>query len=186
MAGHQEVPLRCTGLRLHSALMRRIGRPPFMTCARVMTVAEASYPARWAGRQVIVTLPEQIDVSNAGQVSKSLLGVINRGVIALIADLTATRSCDHAGADALALAYQRALANGTALLLVVPGPAMRQVLSLSGLDRIVPIYPSLEAASAALAQTPTPGPAGPAKTRTDGPRRRPPPPRPSLRDFPPR
>jgi len=37
-------------------------------------VAEGSYPARWAGRQVIVTLPEQIDVSNAGQVSKSLLG----------------------------------------------------------------------------------------------------------------
>ena len=30
------------------------------------------------GRQVIVTLPEQIDVSHADQVSKSLLGVINR------------------------------------------------------------------------------------------------------------
>jgi len=112
--------------------------------------------------------------------------VINRGVTALIADMTATRSCDHAGADALAAAHQRAIASGTVLLLVVSGPIMRQVLSLTGLDRLVPIYRSLAAASAALAKTPTPGPAGPANTRTDLPRRRPPlPPRSWLRGFPP-
>ena len=156
-----------------------------MTYARVMTVTEPGYPPPWAGRQVIVTLPEHIDVSNAGQVSKSLLGVMSRGATALIADMTATRSCDHAGADALAGAYQRALASGTALLLVVPGPIVRQVLSLTGIDRLVPIYLSLAAALAALAQTPTPGPAGPANTGTDLPRRRPPPPRSWLRGFPP-
>jgi anti-sigma B factor antagonist len=157
-----------------------------MTYARVMTVAEGSSPAPWAGRHVIVTLPEQIDVSNAGQVSKSLLGVIDRGATALIADMTATRSCDHAGADALAGAYQRTLASGTALLLVVPGPIMRHALGMTGLDRLVPIYPSLAAASAALVETPTPGPAGPANTRTDLPRRRPPlRSRSWLRGFPP-
>jgi hypothetical protein len=112
--------------------------------------------------------------------------VIERGAAALIADMTATRSCDHAGADALAGAYQRALASGTALLLVVPGPIVRHTLSLTGLDRLVPIYPSLAAASAALAQTPTPGPAGPANTGADLPRRRSPlPPRYWLRGFPP-
>jgi anti-anti-sigma regulatory factor len=46
-------------------------------------------------------VPEQIEVSNADQVSKSLLGVINRGATTLIVDMTATRSCDHAGANAL-------------------------------------------------------------------------------------
>jgi hypothetical protein len=49
-----------------------------MAQARLTAVSEGSYPAPWAGRQVIVTLPEQIDVSHADQVSKSLLGVINR------------------------------------------------------------------------------------------------------------
>jgi anti-anti-sigma factor len=140
-----------------------------MAHARVTAVSEGSYPAPWAGRQVIVTLPEQIDVSNADQVSKSLLGVINRGATTLIADMTATRSCDHAGANALMRAYQRASANGTALLLVVPVPLMRQVLSLNGLHRLVPIYPSLAAASAALAQASMPRPAGRARTRNGAP-----------------
>ena len=37
-----------------------------------------------------------------------------------------------AGANTLMRAYQQASANGTALLLAVPGPIMRQVLSLNG------------------------------------------------------
>ena len=45
-----------------------------MAQARLTAVSEGSYPAPWAGRQVIVTLPEQIDVSHADQVSKNLLG----------------------------------------------------------------------------------------------------------------
>ena len=48
-----------------------------------------SDPVRWAGRQAVVTLPEHIDVSNAGQVREELLSVINRGDAALIADMTA-------------------------------------------------------------------------------------------------
>ena len=37
-----------------------------------------SYPVRWAGRQAIMTLPEHIDASNAGQIREELLSVINR------------------------------------------------------------------------------------------------------------
>jgi anti-anti-sigma factor len=140
-----------------------------MAYARVTAVPEGSYPEPWAGRQVIVTLPEQIDVSHADQVSKSLLGVINRGATTLIADMTATRSCDQAGANALMRAYHQASANGTALLLVVPGPIMRQVLSLNGLHRLIPIYPSLAAASAALAQASMPRPARRPRTRNGAP-----------------
>ena len=61
------------------------------------------------GRQALVALPEHIDVSNErGQIREELLSVINRGAEALIADMTATLSCDHAGVDAVARAYQRA------------------------------------------------------------------------------
>jgi hypothetical protein len=51
---------------------------------------------RWAGPQAVVTLPQRMDQSNAGQIRKELLAVINRGARALIADMTATVSCDHA------------------------------------------------------------------------------------------
>jgi anti-sigma B factor antagonist len=103
---------------------------------------------RWIGRQAIVTLPEQIDVSNAGQIRDQLLIAINHGATALIADMTATASCDHDGADALMRAYQRGLITGTQLRLVVTAQIVGRVLRINGLDRLISIYPSLEAAIA--------------------------------------
>ena len=121
----------------------------FLTQAQVAVVVNDTYPVRWMGRQAVVALPEHIDVSNAGQIREELLWVINRGAAALIADMTATLSCDHSGADAVMRAYQRALASGTQLRLVVTAPIVRRVLGINGLDRLIPVYPSLEAATAA-------------------------------------
>ena len=88
-------------------------------------------------------------MSNASQIREELLWVINRGAAVVIADMTATLSCDHSGADAVMCAYQRALASGTQLRLVVTAPIVRRVLGINGLDRLIPVYPSLEAATAA-------------------------------------
>jgi PAS domain S-box-containing protein len=108
------------------------------------------YPVRWDGRQAVVALPEHIGVSNAGQVRDGLLSVINLGAVTLIADMTATVSCDHAGADAVVRAWQRAAVSGTELRVVVTARIVAQVLGLRGLDhRRVSVYPSLEAAAAA-------------------------------------
>lgn len=63
-------------------------------------MAEDTCLARWIDRQAVVTLPEYIDRSDADRVREQLLLVINRGAVALIADLAATVSCDYAGADA--------------------------------------------------------------------------------------
>jgi hypothetical protein len=45
-------------------------------------VFEDTYPVRWLGRQAVVTLPEHIDMSNAGEIREELLSVINRGAAA--------------------------------------------------------------------------------------------------------
>lgn len=110
---------------------------------------EDSYPVQWAGQQAVLALPEHVDESNAGQIQDKLLSVINRGARALIADMTATISCDHAGADAVVRAFQQAVISGTELRLVVTAQTVRRMLSFSGVDRLVSIYPSLEAATAA-------------------------------------
>jgi anti-anti-sigma factor len=107
------------------------------------------FPVQWAGRQAVVTLPEYIDVTNVAQLREQLLSLINRGAAVLIADMTATASCDHAVADAIARAYQRAAVSGTQLRLVVTAPVVRRVLGIEGLDRLISIYPTLEAATAA-------------------------------------
>ncbi len=108
-------------------------------------------PVRWLdhGRQAIMVLPEHVDLSVAGPIREQLLTIINRGVETLIADMSATMSCDLAGADTLARGYQRAAASGAELRLVVTAPVIRRLLAVSGLDRLVSVYPALEAALAA-------------------------------------
>ena len=107
------------------------------------------FPVEWTGRRAIVAFPGQVDVSNVGQLRDRLLSVINRGAALVIADMTATVSCDHAAMDAIARACQRAAVSGAQLRLVVTAPVIRRVLGIEGLDRLVSIYPSLEAAAAA-------------------------------------
>jgi anti-anti-sigma factor len=101
------------------------------------------------GRQAVVTLPQDIDSSNGDQIREQLLWIINRGAAVLIADLTETVSCDYSGVEALARAHHRAVANGTELRLVITADVVRRVLSLNGLDRLVAVYPDLDAAIAA-------------------------------------
>jgi len=112
-------------------------------------VLKDSYPVRWVGRQAVVTLPERIGAPNAGQIREELLSVINRGAETVIADMTTTISCDHAGTDAVVRACQRAVISGAELRLVVATRMAWRMLRLGGLDGLVFIYPSLEAAVAA-------------------------------------
>lgn len=107
------------------------------------------FPVEWTGRQAVVVFPGQVDISNVDQLRDRLLAVINRGAAVLIADMTGTASCDHAGVEAIARACQRAAISGTQVRLVVTAPGVRRVLAIEGLDRLVPIYPSLEAATGA-------------------------------------
>lgn len=117
-------------------------------------MSDETFPVRWADQQAVVTLPRHISNSNAGQIRELLLWIINRGAAVLIADLTGTLSCDFSGADALARAHHRAVANGTELRLVVTADVIRRVLALNGLGRLVAVYPDLEGALAAGAESP--------------------------------
>ncbi len=108
-----------------------------------------AFPVAWTGQRAIVSFPGHVDVSNAGQLRDRLLSVINRGAVVVIADMTGTLSCDYSAADALVRAFQRAVVTGTQLRLVVTDAAVRRVLSNEGLDRLVSIYPALDAAIAA-------------------------------------
>jgi anti-anti-sigma factor len=119
------------------------------------------YPVRWAGGQAVMTLPGHLDESNADQIRQTLLSVIDRGARTLIVDMTATGSCDQTGADAVLGAYQRAVATGTEMRLVATSPAVWRRLSADGLDRLMPIYSSLETAtSVPAAGLPPASPAG--------------------------
>ena len=65
--------------------------------------------------------------------------VINHGATELIADMTATLSCEHAGAAAVARAYQSAAVHGAQLRLVVTAQTVRRQLTVNGLDQLIPV-----------------------------------------------
>ena len=103
-------------------------------------------PVAWAGRRAVVAFPEHVDMSNAAQIREQLLAVFDRGAAVVIADMSATAWCDYVGIDAVARACQQATVCRAELRLVATSPAVRRLLAAEGLDRLVPVYSSLEAA----------------------------------------
>jgi anti-sigma B factor antagonist len=118
-------------------------------------VPRERYPVLWIGQVAVVTLPGEIDVTIAGSVREELLGTLDQGAALLIADLSKTEFCDSAGVSALVQTYRRASAGGTSMRLVVGTPAVQRVLSITGVDRLVDVFPSVAASLAGA-----PGPAG--------------------------
>jgi anti-sigma B factor antagonist len=98
---------------------------------------------------VVVALPAEIDMANADRAGQQLGSAIAPGVRTVIADMVGTRFCDSSGISMLVRAHGQAAANGTELRLVVASPAVLRTLTLTGLDQLLAIYPSLSQALAA-------------------------------------
>jgi anti-anti-sigma factor len=126
---------------------------------------------RWLNRHALVRLPERVDQSNAWQVRDELLAVIDRQVLVLLADMTDTVACDHACGDALARVFQRTMARGVDLRLIADADDVLRTLSMCGLDRVVPVCATVDAALAATVPADTPAepyaPEGTAATAED-------------------
>jgi anti-sigma B factor antagonist len=94
-------------------------------------------------------MPAEIDLNNTAEVSASLAKAIGTSVPAVIADLSATVFCDSSGIRALLVAAHQAADSGTELRLVVQQDgAVWRIIALMGVDRLLPVYPTLDAALA--------------------------------------
>jgi anti-sigma B factor antagonist len=100
----------------------------------------------WSDQTVVVTLPGEVDITNADAIREELLSVINQGAEIMIADMSKTRFCDSAGVSTLVRAFRRATSSGTKMRLAVGGLAVERVLTLTGVDRLIEVYPSVGAA----------------------------------------
>ncbi len=116
-------------------------------------MSQERYPVLWIGQVAVVTLPTEIDVTNADMIQEELSSVLNQGAALLIADLSKTSFCDSAGVSALVRTFRRAATSASSMRLVVSTPAVQRVLSITGVDRLVDTFPSVAASLA--------GPGGP-------------------------
>lgn len=102
---------------------------------------------RWAGpHTIIITMPAEIDITNAGETRQALLGAAGQRPAVLIIDMSHTTFCDCAGVHALAAAQQQAAAAGTQLR--IAAPAVLRILTLTGTDQLIPVYTTLAGALA--------------------------------------
>jgi anti-anti-sigma factor len=105
-------------------------------------------PVVWVGRVAVVTLPAEVDVSNADQIRQDLAAVVAQDASLVIVDMSTTTFCDSAGVTALVRAVRQASAGGAGLRVAASAPAVTRVLAITGVDRLIEIYPSVAAAMA--------------------------------------
>jgi anti-sigma B factor antagonist len=124
-----------------------------------MQMRQDIFPVELVRGVPVVTAPEEIDITNAAGLRASLLeaagleaaGLAVGGHPAFVVDMTRTRFCDSAGIAALIEAHRRAQAAGGHMLLAVSGAGVPRIFELTGVDRVIPSFTSLEEA---LAHTP--------------------------------
>ncbi len=115
---------------------------------------EDSFPVELVRGVPLVTAPEEIDITNAAGLRAALLeaaGLEAAGHPAFVVDMTRTRFCDSAGIQTLVEAHKRARAAGGQVLLAMSGAGVPRIFELTGVDRVIPTFASLDDA---LAYTP--------------------------------
>jgi len=110
---------------------------------------DVSSPSGVISAVPVVTAPEEIDITTAYRLRSALAAAV-RGHATVVVDMTRTHACDTAGLHVLVRAHRRALAHGGGLRLVISGPEVRRLFAITGLDRVIRHFASLDEA---LAQT---------------------------------
>ncbi len=106
----------------------------------------------------VVAVPEEIDITNADGLRAALGQAASTGHRTLVVDMTRTRFCDSAGIHALVDAHKRVQAEGGQVLVAVSGAAVPRIFEITGVDRVLPRFPSVAEALAHALAAETPGP----------------------------
>jgi len=106
------------------------------------------FPVEVVGGVPVVAAPAEIDITNAEALRSALLDAAANGHGTLVVNMTRTQFCDSSGLHALIAAHKRAEAEDREVLLVIPGTAALRVFALTGMDRVIPTFTSLDQALA--------------------------------------
>lgn len=92
---------------------------------------------------VVIRLPAEVDMVNSGAVGGGLRAALTPGVRLVIADMSQTVFCDSSGLRQLGLAHRAAADLDIRLCLAACAPAVQRVMTLTGLARLIQVYPSV-------------------------------------------
>ena len=107
-----------------------------------------SIPIQWTLRGVVARLPDEIDATNSELVRGALREVLDSAPAVLVADMTLTTYCCSEGMQALVDVHQAAQRAGIPLRIAGLHPLVRRMLMLTGINELLDVYPSIDAALA--------------------------------------
>jgi anti-anti-sigma factor len=95
---------------------------------------------------VVAALRGELDIASAPALREQLLSLLRRASSRLIIDLSAMEYADASGLAVLVSSGRRAGLLGGSLRLAAPSPAVARVLSATGLNQHLDIFPTVQAA----------------------------------------
>ena len=105
-------------------------------------------PFEMVGGVPVVTAPEEIDIINALDLRSALVAAAAHDHGTVVVDMTGTQFCDSAGLHTLLAAHKRAQAEGGELLLAIATAPVLRIFAVTGIDRLIPSFTSLDQALA--------------------------------------
>ena len=114
-----------------------------LTASQVAQIPSATFPAEVVRGVLVVAVPEEVDIANADGLAAALDAAADDGHSRFVADMTRTRFCDSSGVSALVVAQRHALQEDSQLVLAV-SPVVLRLLTLTGLDGVIPHFATLE------------------------------------------
>lgn len=100
----------------------------------------------------VVTLPAEVDLVTSSSVRDNLFATVNRGVVHLVVDARETTFLDSSGVNALVRARERTERLGGSIHVVTQSRPVLRVFSITRLDRVLAVVPTLEVAQRCIAQ----------------------------------
>jgi anti-sigma B factor antagonist len=97
---------------------------------------------------VVVAVAGDVDMNTVPELEEQLVEA-TRADVPLVLDLTGVTFLDSTGLSALVRCYERGQRDGTGFRVVVATRTVSRPLTLTALDSLLDVYPTLEAALAA-------------------------------------
>lgn len=99
--------------------------------------------------RILATLTGAFDHHNAHRLTEALQRALDAGAAVVLLDLSEVTFMDSTGVTRLLLARRSARAAGGHLALIAPSRPVKRLLSITGVDRVLPSYPTPQAVPAA-------------------------------------
>ena len=104
--------------------------------------------SRTEGSWAVLSVKGDVDIYTAPRLRERIVGLADEGSRRIVVDLQGVEFMDSTGLSVLVAGLKRLKENDGVLALVVTREPVLRILSITGLDRVFPIYNEVSAATA--------------------------------------